>query len=79
MNAAVQPERVELNLKLVNLSRADAQFLQGVVSLFTDPQRAAQLAELRKGEAAIYASTCGRACVLSAQTIQEMFYQPQPN
>ncbi len=65
-----------LQITLANLNAKDVRFIQGVVSLFTDPARAGQLDLLRKGEAAIYGTHCGQAVVLNAQTIHELFYSP---
>lgn len=79
MNAHLDGDARTLSIQLANLSARDVEFVRDVCALFTDPARASQLAEIRKGEAAIWSTACGKACVINRQIIGEMFYGPQNN
>lgn len=76
MSATICGDTKTLNIQLANLSARDVEFIQGVVSLFTDPARARQLSDLRKGDVAIWSTNCGKACVLNRQIIFDLFYSP---
>ncbi len=76
MNAAISGDTKTLHIQLANLSARDVEFIQGVVSLFTDPSRAVQLADLRKGHVSIWSTNSGKACALNRRAVFDLVYSP---
>ena len=62
-DVALDGDTKTLSIKIANISMADAQFLAGVVALFTDPARPRELALLKADAATIGYGPQGAAVV----------------